>query len=176
MEKKIRKITDKKAQHEIVGFVLIVLIVVIIGVIFFGIYLRNSKIVDISTEDADISNFLSSSMKYTTDCILIEPLYADANEVISGCYENKMCSDERSACSVLNSTYEGMMDNLWPANEDRPIKYSKLSFYYQFDLEDQDTRTSFLEIEKGDKKSCSNKRIGKSDFKSGYIIELEICS
>ena len=60
------KIDNKKGQQEMVGFIVIVLIIVIAGVIFLGIYLRGDK--KINTLDAEISNFLIASSRYTSDC------------------------------------------------------------------------------------------------------------
>ena len=176
------KKTAKKGQHEILGFVMIIVIIAVIGVIFLGISLRQGRSEIIYNEDAEITNFLSSSTKYTTDCILKEPLYADMRELISGCYSKDTCKDSsdlnREACSVLNKTYSEMLDIAWPAGSDRPIKYYKISFYFQKGTNDPATKNVFMEIESGNKEICVTKRSGRQiNYKpdGSLIVELEIC-
>src|SRR3989344_6887834 len=90
----------KKAQHEIVGFVLIVIIVVVIGLFLLVFYLRQPEV---RHESLRVENFLQASMSYTTECVVsIEPL--DMQELIKSCYENKMCLDNKAACEVLKET------------------------------------------------------------------------
>lgn len=167
-----------KAQQEILGFVIIVLLVVIVGVIFLGINLR--KPAEINTDDLEISNFLSSSAKYTTDCIIDEPLYADLKDIIEACYSNKICKDERNACDVVNITFINILSSPNPlqAGNDRPVKYNKIDIYYQADLEDMNTRNNIMEIELGNENLCSVKKAGQYiqyKYPGNLIVELESC-
>ena len=57
----------KKAQQEIVGFVLIVVIVMIGLMIFLVISLRDTGD---PTNSGGVDNILSSIMRYTTDCAI----------------------------------------------------------------------------------------------------------
>jgi len=171
---------DKKAQQEILGFVIIIMIVVVIGVIFLGISLQKQSMAGVSSEDAEIANYLSSSMGYTSDCMIREPFYASLKELIESCSNGELCSDKRRACDVLNKTYAEMTAKLWPAAEDRPIKYTKLDFTYQeFDDDGNPSRsTLFLEIIAGNKKSCNVIRSGKTEqakYPGNLITRLEVC-
>lgn len=171
--KKFERKNKRKGQQEIVGFVLIVMIVVIIGVVFLGISLRKSTS-GVIQDDVELMNFLSSSMEFTTDCVLREPFYASLKDVADGCYNNRACTDGRTACDVLNSTYKGMLGELWPADVDRPIKYVSIAAYYQSDISDPETKQAdFFFIEQGNKSLCSTERSGR--YFGGMIVEMRVC-
>ncbi len=78
---------NKKSQHEILGFVLIVLIVSIIGVIFLSLYIAKGK--NTKQTSVEISNLLEASMYYTTDCAIGSfPKYQELQDLIKKCYDN----------------------------------------------------------------------------------------
>lgn len=174
MSKFIKNIDkDKKGQQEIVGFILIVVIMVVIGVIFLGISLRNTN-GGIIQEDVELTNFLSASMKYTTDCVLREPFYSELSDVAEGCYSNRVCSDSRTACEVLNQTYRSMIEKLWIVGSDRPLKYVSINIFYQSDIENIETKQpDFFFTESGNESLCSVKRAGR--FFGGMIVEMNVC-
>ena len=177
----MRRILDKKkAQQEIIGFVIIIVIVAVVGVIFLGISLRRGMRDDSSVQDAEIANFLSTSAKYTTDCVLKEGFYAELEDITDACYNSKICTDNREACDILASTYEDMTRIVWPAGEDRPIKYTKLLVYYQESADEPGARSYIIDaIEHGNQELCSSRRSGKhQQYKhpGNIVVELEICS
>ena len=164
--------TKKKAQHEMVGFVIIVVLVVIVAVIFLGISLRKQQ--GIQQDDDEILNFLESANVITSDCVF-KILFADTDDLADGCRSNKKCEDERPACEVLNSTYSNLLENIDPAGAERPIKYKRLEIFYQSDVSDPTTRQApFLELEYGDRNLCVERRAGQIS-RSGIITRLEIC-
>jgi len=172
-------LNNKRSQQEIMGFVLIVVIIVVVGVVFLGISLRKAPA--LNTEDLEISNFLTSSTKYTTDCVLDPPLPADLKEVIGACYAGKTCIDGRLACDVLNKTYLDILNSPNPlkADSDRVIKHNKVLIYYQDDLEDASTKNVIMELESGDPSLCGTNRAGKTiipKFPGNLIVELSVCS
>jgi len=173
----MRKIC-KRSQQEIIGFVLIVVIVVVVGVIFLGISLRKDR--GIARDDAKISNFLSASMKYTTVCAKDSATdYRILSDVIIDTYKGRPCFDGRPAASVLEETYRNITDVIWRAGEAYPIKYYKLSIFYQSNLRDDTTADDpILVLESGNSSICPVRRAGQSiqDYSPGVIItELEIC-
>jgi len=172
-------LNKRKGQQEIIGFVMVVLLVVIAGVIFLGISLQKGQQEIISTEDAEISNFLISSTKYTSDCEIRKPLYADVNDLIKACNDNDDCSDGRNSCEVLEEIYEDMTNIIWPAGADRPVKYTRLSIYYSETSDAGEIAgESFIEIESGDEALCGNKRAGDhriSQYPGNLVVNLEIC-
>jgi hypothetical protein len=107
-----RSLSKTKAQQEMVGFVLIVVLVVIALMIFLVISAR--KPVQ-STESAKIENLLSSVMRYTTDCAInSEPDFETVEDLIKSCYKNKECKNlEMPACDYLNSTMKNILTDLY---------------------------------------------------------------
>ncbi len=169
----------KRSQQEIMGFVLIVMIIIIVGVVFLGISLRKKPVID--TENIEISDFLTTSIKYTTDCVLTEPLPADLKEIVGGCYSSRSCLDERTACDVLNQTLMGILNSpsLLKAGSDRATKYNNLLIYYQTDLEDPSSKDNIIELESGDSSLCVVNRAGRyiiPRHPGNLIVELHSCS
>ncbi len=168
--------TSKRAQHETLGFVLIILIVVVISVIFLGIAIRKPTTLD--TTDAQIGNFLVASAGTTTQCYTDnEPNYRTLGQLINDCYQLRpevICSNNTSACKVLNSTYSEMLKKFQPTGT---LSYYKLSFQINA------TGSSQLinignDIVFGTKAGCTITRAGMNYIYTdgGTIIEeLEIC-
>jgi len=179
---------SKCSQHETVGFVVIVSLVIIVGVIFLGIRMNQDSTPQ-QYKDADIMNFLVASSKYTSDCFENhEPLIL--NELKEKCYrnENEKCnSDGVTLCEVLNNIYSGMLNTSWLIYEDSPIKYYELNISYRAICNDSTTTRPITSpdfiIHAGNLSQCSfsNKRTGQESFPisgSGeecIVTELEIC-
>ena len=167
--------SSKKAQSEIMGFVLIVVLVIVIGVIFLGIGLRKDR--GVSLVDAEISNFLTASQDYTTACFLdAEPNFETLGSLTRECYAKSSCKDGKTACEVLNQTYYEMSKRFAPAGT---IKYFKLSAYFQGICNDTDTRQpDFLSVSYGNSSQCAYKRggqISKSTDTGCIFTELQTC-
>lgn len=167
-----------KAQHEIVGFVLIVIIVSVIGLIFLSLSIGRGEQKSVNTE---ISDFLKSSMYYTTDCAVnYIPQYKELQDLIKICYDNPIqrCLDGRSICQAREEILDKLITKSLDINPDSPNKAYKLNIYYkQEEVQDEE----LLKIEKGNFTQC-NSRLGGShliagsSFDSGIIeINLEVC-
>ena len=61
--------TNKKAQEEMVGFVMIVLLVSVIFLVFLGIYLRQEFSSE-GIQNTEISQFLDALTEVTTNCTI----------------------------------------------------------------------------------------------------------
>ena len=94
---------DKKAQQEIVGFVLIVVLVMVVMMVFLIISVRDSGEEVLST---GVSNMLDVLMKTTTECAIVyEPDYDDFEDLVKSCYKEDDCSNlDMSACDYLNES------------------------------------------------------------------------
>ena len=116
----------KKAQEEIVGFVLVILVVAVIFLVFLGIAVRKSDTRE-KTENTEVSQFLDAALQFTIeDCIIrgIQP--AKLKEVIKACKDNNKCnpgeSNEKPACEVYSETARAITENSWKINDkDTPI-------------------------------------------------------
>jgi hypothetical protein len=170
---KIKKI---KAQQEMAGFILIVLMIIIIGVIFLGIFLKKSQTIE--TIDSEISNFLTASLKYTSNCALeYEPNYQTVKELVEMCFGKSKCLDNQDACETLKSVYGAMIVKFMPAGT---IDYYKIGFYHQNAINNSAERKSITSLESGNYSKCPIKRGGQTVYSAasgGYVFaELEICS
>ena len=175
--------SSKRSQSEAVGFVVIILIVVIAGVIFLGITLRNKS--SVITEDATISNFLSASLNYKTSTSCYkdsEPFYRSLGDIAGECYKQSTssssltCPNNEMPCDYLNRTYSEMLSRFMPAGT---LNSYSLSFTYNSSA----LRRTFKEIKWANSASNSclgGKRAGRSYINTGVdeeiIIELQICS
>lgn len=121
--------TKKRGQEEIVGFVLIIVLVAVVFLIFLGFSIR--QVPSTTTESIDVSQFLESSMEYTTSCVTsFYPDYRKLGELFKECLSNTKCLDERETCDVLNETLSEIIENSWLIGEDRPLKgYEFVSEY-----------------------------------------------
>jgi hypothetical protein len=110
---------NKKAQEEMVGFALIMIVVSVILVIFLSFYLRDTG--RGSLQSYEVSSFLGAVMQYTTEC---EDNFGvlELDRLILACDKEESCLDGKSSCDVLNSTASEIIKESWQIGEDRPIK------------------------------------------------------
>jgi len=120
---------NKRAQEEIVGFAMIVIIVSII-LIFFLVFSLSEKT---ETESYEAESFLQSSLHYTSSCAYDEK-YLSVQDLIFSCYAEKKCDNEEEACDVLNETLKGMLDEGWRTGEDSPVKGYNLTILLEKEL------------------------------------------
>lgn len=178
---KIKKIItgkNKKSQHEIVGFILIVVIVVIIGLFLLVFYLRQTPV---QHESLDVQNFLQASMLYTTECaISYEPQYESLQDLIKSCYINQQCLDGEMACNVLNSILAGLVHESWLASENKPVNGYSLIIYYEELGEDEEMsrKDEILKLQEN-WQNCTGSRTGAEHLiyyhPGNIIISMEVC-
>lgn len=177
---KIKKIGVKKAQHEIMGFVLIILVVIIIGVIFLGFSLRNER-----TEkrtSAEIHNFLQASMYYTTNCAIDNiPDYENLEGLIKECYKDNStkCLNDINVCDSLNSILNNVIvDNLQIGYKNKAYE---LDMYFKI-KNSTIPQKNILNMQQGVFANCS--AIIGSSYSIPYVtgmqmgnfwIELDVC-
>ncbi len=103
------KVKTKKAQEEMVGFALIIVIVAVILLIFVGFSLtRKTEAV----ESYEVESFIQAMMQQTSDCRdNLERL--PVQSLILRCRSNGKCIDDRDACQVLKETLEEIMAESW---------------------------------------------------------------
>lgn len=168
----------KKAQQEIIGFVLIVVVVSVIGLILLGFSIETSK--PVKQNSLEISNLLQSIMYSTTDCAInFIPQYKDGEDLIKACYENQMCLNGKSACKVANSTFVNLIQQSLNINSNSLNKGFKFNVYYVSNSSKENLE--ILNNEIGMFGNCSSNigssySIVSSSLGSGIInAELEIC-
>ncbi len=110
---------NKKAQEEIFGFVIIVLIIMIIGLIFFAFSLRRASEA-IEPETAQLDDLLQASLSYTTDC-RIAAENQSIRDLIKKCYNapiGKCENNNIKVCDNLNENLENMLNSLLGKKEE----------------------------------------------------------
>ncbi len=109
----------KKAQEEMVGFALIIIVVAVILLIFVGFSLKTPK--KEAVESYEVESFIQSSLQYTTDCRDTLRVFS-VQKLISSCRNNEICLDGRNTCEVLNSTLKGIVKESWKISNNSAVK------------------------------------------------------
>ena len=177
---KIKRKSRKKAQQEILGFVLIVVLVTIMGVVFLSFSIGKSR--PTKQTSAEISNLLEASMYHTTDCAVnYVPQYREVQDLIKECYRNpeQKCLNSLTVCTVLETTLKNLIDQSLKVGEDAPNKAYSLKIYYN-SLNSLNETIDVLSLEEGIFKNCSSQPGGSHSIavtlSSGTInTELEVC-
>ena len=145
----------------------------ILGVIFLGISLRNKE-KPVFVEDAELGNFLSSTLKYTTDCYKDHDSdFKTLEELASMCYLGTTvnCPNGKTSCKVLEEDFKALLEVYKPAGI---VQYSYLSMLYN----DSSKHERFLNLSLGNQTLCSSKRATRQEIdasKGSIIAELEVC-
>ncbi len=164
---KLKISSSKKAQQEIVGFVLIVVLVVVGLMVYLVISFKESPAEGNSVQ---VGNMLDSIMRTTTECALVfEPDFEDYRELFGSCYKNEVCRNlNKEACKYLNDSLREVLDNL--------IKSEATINYYKFELFEKEG-AGIIEIKWG---NCSGQISGaqRNIFKDSQtlIVRMTICN
>lgn len=111
----------KKAQEEMVGFALIMIVVAVILLMFVAFSLRNPQ--KETVESYEVESFIQAFLQYTTDCAEgYEPVYYPVRKLITACKNKDICSDGEDTCEVLNSTLREIIEESWQVGPETPIK------------------------------------------------------
>lgn len=121
-DQKLRIFSAKpnRAQEEMVGFALIMIIVAVILLIFLGFALSNKESI-IEENDFQITSFLESSLQYTTEC-KDNYEYVQVRDLIKLCKTQQGCANGKDPCKILNSTMGNLLLEAWKPGADRPVK------------------------------------------------------
>src|SRR3989344_4393404 len=103
---------DRKAQEEMVGFVLIMVIVAVVFLVILGIMIR--KPAGSEKESKDIYQFMESMMEYTTDCAINNEIdYEKIGGLLKECHSNhSTCFNGKGICDVLNDSSFKIIERL----------------------------------------------------------------
>jgi hypothetical protein len=157
------KLKGKRAQEEMIGFALIIILVAIILLVFLGISLRSPQKENV--ESYEVKSFVQAFLQYTTDCRDSNDLgYFSVKDLIFSCNRNEKCLDERNTCEVLNFTLTGITEESWKVEGNRPVKGYELKIL-------KDETEIILMIEKGN--VTKNYKSSMQDFsKSGSSFDI----
>jgi hypothetical protein len=114
-------IKSKRAQEEIVGFALIIIIVSVILLFFLSFALRNSRNMEI--QSYEVEGFIQAFLQHTSDCE--DDLgFLSVQELIFSCGQDneESCLDGENTCVVMESLLTEICENSWNVGENTPIK------------------------------------------------------
>ena len=141
LDKMIRnKMKSKNGQEEMIGFVLIIVIVAIVGVIFLGIMIRTQDS-NLGSKSEKINSLIGSLSQITTKCEIPESKLKNVSELIEECTQVRLCSTcngetcgtTSSSCEVLENTLRSAMAESYVVSGGSYVRYYNLSVYYKFD-------------------------------------------
>ena len=115
----MRKNLYNKAQEEMVGFVLIVVILAVIILIFFGFSLANKNE---EVQSYEVESYVNSLVHYTTECQDSRGRHLDIGDLIIKCDREEDCLNQTASCEVLNSTIHNMLRESWKVSENSPLR------------------------------------------------------
>ena len=162
---------NKKAQEEMIGFALIIILVSVILLVFLAFSLNKPKTE--ATESYEVNSFLQATLQYTTTCqasLGIEK-FNTIQDLIFECDLKNKCSDNQDTCKVLNETLTDILRESWPTGEDRPNK--------GYELMINTGEESILDIQEGNlTNNCkgSSQSFSKSRSKKDFVINFKACS
>jgi len=171
----------KKGQEELVGFVLVVVIVAIAGLILMGLFLRiedGRK----ETKSADIAQFLDSAFLVTTKCHLSSPLFpSNIGELALACSsdKNELCLEGTNVCSVLNISLQDIIKSSWMVSENSVIKGYDFQIVMTMNRTTSSINTPVILIQEG---VCANDyRVGEhlqpgTRRGTSLVTALKLCS
>ncbi len=110
---------SKKAQEEMVGFAIILVIVAVILLVVLGSSLRRSDREVL--ESYEVSGFIQSFLQYTTGCEGSRENFT-VQKLIFECDVEAKCIDGRNSCSVLENTVDDMLKESWNVGEEFLVK------------------------------------------------------
>lgn len=118
---KIFAAKPKKAQEEMVGFALIVIIVVVILVAFLAISLKKGEREPV--ESYKVEGFINSLLQYHTSCEDRVRRFIPIRDLIYWCDENnKVCLDGNNSCDILKEALSSIINASWHVGTDTPVK------------------------------------------------------
>ncbi len=168
---------DKKAQEEMVGFVLIVIIVSVIGIIILGINLNKPRNIEAQTS-IELDSFSSAILSYTTNCEIPETNPRKVRELIKDCKQNDICSNGQSPCQVLDVTLKELVKH-----SSYIVESGSYTRYFKISVLNEIGNGTYNEVippvKEGDEKECSRKLIDTQPLNLGLgensIFKIEVC-
>ncbi len=165
---------NKKAQEEIVGFVLIILIVSVILLVFLGIFLRRDTD---KTGNSEVSQFLEAISGTTTECSLNGGYnYIKYSELVAACKEGKICSSG-GACDALKNVTKNLIESSWSFSSTSGPK-TGYKFEVFFEAENSEVKQPLPNFPFGKVSGCSSfigdgKTFPVND--GSLTIQLDLC-
>ena len=160
-----------------VGFVLIVVIVSVIGIIILGISLNRPRNIEAQTS-AELNSFSSSVLSYTTNCEIPETNPRQIKELIKDCSQNDICSNGQNPCQVLSTTLKELVSHSsYRVERGSYTRYFKISVLNE--VSNGTYNDAITPIQEGNEQECVRKLIDTQPLNIGLaensIFKVEVC-
>ena len=161
---------DRKAQEEMVGFVLIMVIVAVVFLVILGIMIR--KPAGSEKESKDIYQFMESMMEYTTDCAINNEIdYEKIGGLLKECHSNhSTCLNGKGICDVLNDSSFKIIEKSWNVGS-----YYKGFIFNSTYIENNRTVEGVLSLQRGNCTSFKGAEYLSPDYPGSIVSTLKIC-
>lgn len=147
-----------------VGFGLIIIIVAVIILVFFGFLVRE-KPQDIQSKE--VESFIQTILPYTTECsINYDYNYQTFQELVNECKKGSICLNGKGACQELENTAKGIVEESWDVGLESQYKG------YEFDIKFQDT--SLISLKEGNQ--TRNSKGSLQPLQGDVIISFKVYS
>jgi hypothetical protein len=110
----------KKAQEEMVGFALILVLVAVILVVFLVAYIKKPQTGNVGSPE--VNSFVQSFLQYTTTCEEANLENISVQGLIFKCQKKEKCSYNQDSCRILNDTLKGIVTEGWKVSPINPVK------------------------------------------------------
>ena len=108
----------KKAQEEMIGFAIIIVLVSVILLAFLGFSLSHSS--SEKVQSYEVEGFLYSSLQFTTSCDGYNSNLS-LQKLIFQCYSKRDCLSGGNPCEILNETLKGILNASWPIYDNNSL-------------------------------------------------------
>ncbi len=115
---------NKKAQEELIGFVVIIVIVSVVLLVLLGFLLRSPE--KSAVQSYEVESFIQASLQYTSECEN-QVEFLSLQDLIVACDREERCLDERNSCEILNETINNIIENAWNVNEQSAVRGYKMT-------------------------------------------------
>lgn len=155
---------NRKAQEEMVGFIIIVVLVSVILLVVLGFMLKSSSTETV--KDYEVESFIGAMLQYTSSCEA-DLEFLSVQDLIVECNSGSSCLDGENSCDVLNSTLKSLIKSGWNVNNQSAVKG------YSFEVAAGDMGIFLLEA--GNK--TNDYKGSYQDFpkrSTNYIVSLDV--
>ena len=166
-----------KAQNEIMGFIMIIILITIIGLVILGITLANQTKKQPRTS-IEITDYLQAAMYQTTNSTKIHPQdYLNIQKLIKECYKKNKCRNNIDPCKHLNQTLSDLTQKSFQTGQSASIKAYKINIYYKNTNEEQPNE-EILTITNQNLTNCTTKLSGDKAIPmrgENIKIDMQLC-
>ena len=115
-----KDMNSKRAQEEIVGFTMIILIVAVVLIIFLSLSVKNPQ--KDTIESYEVESYLQALLQKTSDCMSSSNRYYSLEELMFKCDSAEACNDGREACDVFVKELGRVSNQSWNLGKGSPIR------------------------------------------------------